>query len=84
MMTSTYFSVTSRMIDQKTMDRMPSTLSGVTRNRMMAVEDFLRGVERLVPMSPKTTPMAPSVSVDKGLFGLHDFPEAPFGACFID
>ena len=30
MMTSTYFSETSSMIDQKTMDRMPRMFSGVT------------------------------------------------------
>ena len=59
MITLTYLTVTSAMMDQNTIDRMPKMLSGVMGMGWCPLKISFRAYRGLVPMSPKTTPMAP-------------------------
>ena len=63
MMMVTYFSVTMIIIDQKIRLSTPIDVQLVERQRMMAGEGLAEGVDREVPMSPKTMPIAPTASL---------------------
>ena len=79
MITMTYLSVTTSIIDQNTSDSRPEDV-GLVRlpARSAWPKASLRVYSGLVPMSPNTTPMAPTISgqgalVDRprGLFARH-------------
>src|SRR5450755_2143577 len=67
MISVTYLSVTTIMIAQNTTDKIPSTLSGVSGKPCGPVKHSRRVYSGLVPMSPKTTPIAPMTSGARGL-----------------
>ena len=60
MITLTYLSVTTSIIAQNTSDRMPSTLAGSGCRPYFSPKASLSVYSGLVPMSPNTTPIAPS------------------------
>ena len=62
MMMSTYLIVTRIMIAQKIRDRTPRMLSGVTGIGWWPLKISFSAYSGLVPMSPKTTPIAATVS----------------------
>ncbi len=62
MISTTYLSDTITISDQKMVDRPPSTFSAVSGMPWLGEKVSLTAYSGLVPMSPKTTPSATSVS----------------------
>jgi len=73
-MNRTYFRETVIVIAQKTTERMPRTLASVTATGCGPLKISLTVYSGLVPMSPKTTPIAASAAVAS-----PDF--SPCGVC---
>jgi hypothetical protein len=67
MISVTYLSVTTIMMAQNTTDRIPRTLGGVNGRPCGPVKHSRSVYSGLVPMSPKTTPIAPMTSGASGL-----------------
>ena len=69
MMKLTYFRLTTIISDQKNSERMPRTLSGVIGTGWWAPpKTSFSAYSGLVPMSPKTTPIAPTNNKPVRLF----------------
>jgi len=65
-MTKTYLSETMIVTAQNIIDRTGKTLSGVSGSPCGCAKASLKAYSGLVPMSPNTTPSAPSISARRG------------------
>ncbi len=65
--TNRYLIVITQTIDQTMSERMPITLSGVSGMPYSGLKAVFSAYSGLVPMSPKTTPMAPRTRAARAL-----------------
>ena len=68
MMNTTYFSDTTRIKAHNISDKMPSTLSWVGCTPWLPTNASRKAYSGLVPISPNTTPIAPSISAGSACF----------------
>jgi hypothetical protein len=67
-----YFTEMTIVMAQKISDSRPRTFSGVGIVPCRSSKQVRKAYSGLVPMSPKTTPSAPSASLETGVFADDD------------